>query len=132
MISKKKEECNVLAVIPQDVFLFHPAGEETFPFQVSNQTKVLFEVMNQSNRAVSAFPKRQKRQGRVSNVTDWASEEKQHHIEAQKTQSGGVHEPFQSFVEHPPGLTHIIVMLQQKYRQLTLCFLLYECAGNNT
>lgn len=77
--------------------------------------------MNQSNRAVSAFPKRQKRQGRVSNVTDWASEEKQHHAEAQKTQSGDVHEPFQS-LKLPPGLTHTIVMLQQKDRQLRLCF----------
>lgn len=64
------------------------------------------------------------------NVTEWVSEEKQHHTDAQKTQSGGVHEPFQSSVKHPPGLTRIIAMLQ-KDRQLKLLSL-YECAGNNT
>ena len=55
-------------------------------------------------------------------MTCWASEEKQRCVQAQKTQNVGVHEPFQSFVECLPGLTHLTAMLQWKYRQLRLCF----------
>lgn len=88
-------------------------------------------MINHSNRAPSAFPKRQRRQDRISNMTCWTSEEKQHCVQAQKTLRGGAHQPFQSLVEHIPGLTHITAMLQLKHRQLRVVFSLYEYAGSN-
>lgn len=84
----------MFAVIPQATFpCFTQLGRKHLLFRSTNRQTFCSEVINHSNRALSPFPKRQQRQGRVSNVTCWAFEEKQHCIQAQKTQSGGVHEP---------------------------------------
>lgn len=121
MIKKYRELQCVCSHSPGYVSMFHPAKEETSPFQINKQTNTLFrsdKPQQQSSKSV----RKKMRQGRVSNVTCWASEEKQHCMQAQKTQSDGVHEPLQNFVEHLPILTYITATLQLKCRQLRLCF----------
>lgn len=128
MFKKYRELQCVCSHSPGYVSMFLPAGE--ILFRSTNRQTFCSEVINHRNRAPSPLPKRQWRQGRVSNTTCRTSEEKQSCVQAQKTRSGGIPEPFQSLVECLPGLTHITATTELQAAETV--FSLHECAGSNT